>query len=213
MSDAHKRDEYFRSFILGLCLHPVHHSWFLAPSEFYQLVNRLKFESKMSKCSFVQSSMERMWRSNHHCPHQLPCTKWLKAADRQFRMLAPVVEVHYRLQSVSSTSGDVSFKSWQERDHDIHPVSLVLPADVRCKETHSPKIDHFSVKNDSQAIHRLSETERAASSDTFCPVSGLGRGVLLNWRPDCAIQAVKTKPELYTELYRKVGTGPTCSTT
>jgi hypothetical protein len=109
--------------------------------------------------------------------------------------------VHYCLQSVSSTRGNVSFKAWQKWYYNVCPVSLAFPAKVRDTEIYQKK-----VRGDTEIYQKKGKTQVKMTAEScgfkgwvnsfshdILHISGLGSAARLEARSQ--IQAINSELE------------------
>lgn len=158
-------------------------TWILPTSK------QAKIQSKKRKV-FICSTPHWIDVDKHfHSFHQLMGMADGKLKTDHTRILAPEVEVHYRLESVSSARFNVSFKPWQKRYHNIHPVSPAFPAKIRGRQIQQQQKDTYS--NSLKCQPSLSHGFRDwADGFVQCILSHLrASGLLLDWRPEAIFQA------------------------
>lgn len=123
---------------------------------------------------FICSTLHWIDMEKHfHSFHQLLGTADWKLKTEHTRILAPEVEVHYRLEGVSSASFNVSFKPWQKWYHDIHPVPPAFPAKIRGRQTQQLEDTYSNSLKRQPSLSHVLETEPMASHRVFYPISGL----------------------------------------
>lgn len=150
------------------------------------------------------------WTGVQKYCHSLPSSLKdpVKPHNRLVCTLVPVVEVHYGLQSVSSSSRNVSFKSWQKRYHNIHPVSLAFPVKVRCTEIHQNKTKNKKTQGQFKwqpsSSLGFKDWVNGLPGNILSPFSAWGGSGELEARS--CIQAINSQPEQYAQLGSKVGT-------